>query len=242
MMAPISRRNPAWALGLLVALLLAGCTPAPALPTLLPTLTPSPVPPTATPSPTQPPMPTPTPTPQPTETPAPAPTAASGRGVPLPVLPAGGMPLPPQAAGIDWSAYRYVFRAMQQTPQGAHYIALLQQHQAEWKALQQQDPDLAQRTLMLFKAWEVVAQALQRGQGDLVRLDPALVEATRAYLDDLAARGSPELAATIRAESAYIPWGGLGGATANAAWVAVMQGPPPTPEPTSPPPGATPVP
>ncbi len=236
-MALVSRWKSRWALGLLVALLV-GCSAAPELPTLLPTLTPSPVPPTATPSPTQPATPTPTLTPQPTETP----TAASGRGVPLPVFPVGGMPLLPHAAGIDWAAYRYVFRAMQQTPRGAHYILLLHQHYAEWQALQQQDPAFAQRTLKMFKAWEVVVQALQHGQGDLVRLDPALVEASRAYLDDLAARGSPELAATIRAESAYIPWGGLGGATANAAWVAVMQGPPPTPEPTSPPPGATPMP
>ncbi len=228
--------------GLLVGAFVAACTAPAPLPTLLPTVTP--LPPTATATATASPTPRPTATftPEPTATPQGKPQAGPPPPQPRPALGGAGVPLPLQTDDLDWAAFAFVARAMNQTERGRHYLALYQQHHQEWLALQAADPAWAQRTHDLFKAWEPAAQALMYGQGDQMRLTPGLVAMTRAYLDDLAARGSPELAAAIRTESAYIPWGGLADATVNAAWIAILGAPPPPPAPPSSPPAATPVP
>ncbi len=232
----------------LLLLGLAACVRAEPLPTLLPTLPPPPASPTvarpAPPSPTPFPPATATALPSPTPTRTPPVTTAPLSPTPHPLAVAAGVwvPVPLQAEGIDWAAYAFVARAMSQTERGRHYLALYQQHHEEWLAMQAADPAWAQRTHDLFKAWEPVAQALMRGQGERVRLTPGLVALTQAYLDELAARGSPELAATVRRESAYIPWGGLGEATVNAAWAVILAAPPPPPATPARPPAATPVP
>jgi len=229
---------------LLAGAFVAACTAPEPLPTLLPTLPPP------QPSPT--PWPTPPPSVTPTASPAPAPsmppTATATTSLPTltphPLAAAAGawVPVPLMAEDLDWAAFAFVARAMNQTERGRHYLALYQQYQGEWMALQQADPVWAQRTHDVFKAWEPVAQVLMYGQGDRARLTPGLIALTQAYLDDLSARASPELAAVIRTERAYIPWGGLSNATVNAAWAVVMQAPPPAPATPPLPPAATPMP
>jgi len=235
-----------WLWGIILFGLAACARPEP-LPTLLPTVPPPP-PSAAASSTAPPPTPTATTTPapsptQPTATPTmETPTPASTTSAPMGLDAGVWVPVPLQAHDLDWAAYAFVARAMSQTERGRHYLALYQQHRDEWLALQAADEAWARRTHDLFKAWEPVAQALMLGQGEQVRLTPGLVAFTQAYLDELRARASPGLAATIQAEWAYIPWGGLGQATVNAAWAVIMGAPPPLPATPSLPPGATPVP
>ena len=266
----MSRRRmlaPPWLLGLALGLaagLLSACGDAAPLPTLLPTL-PPPAATTAAPEPARPSSP-PTATAPPAPTAAvapPAPPSAPAAATPTPGLapgltatlpstlsptltPAGGgagFPFGPGLApGVDWTAYAFVFQAMAATPRGQHYRTLFFLYQDEWRALQQQDPAFAQHTVQVLTVWQPAARALMEGRGDQVIITPEWVAAAQAYLDDLAGRASPELAAVVQQEQAYIPWGGLPGASVNAAWTVVMQGPPPAPAPTPGPPAATPVP
>ena len=230
---------------LLIMALTVACSRPDPLPTLLPTVPPPVVSPTPPPTFTPTRVPTATftasPTPRPSATPAATATATRSAVQPTVVSIAVNTlgPLPLLTRDLDWAAFAFVARAMSQTPRGQHYLALYQQHRDEWLALQRSDPAWAQRTYDLFKAWEPAAQALMRGQGDVARLTPGLIALTQAYLEDLAARASPELAATIQRESATIPWEGLGEVTINVAWAVILQSPPPPP--VTPPPVASPT-
>ncbi len=226
--------------------LLAGCGRPEPLPTLLPTLPP---PPSATPTPTAAPTATVTPTPTVTPQPSPLPSSpiASPESVPIPrLLDAEPLPLhmPPWLADLDWALYAWLVQVLASTPRGHHYLEQIDQYQTEWLQLQYADPAFAQRTHDLLMAWQEPVRALQRGEGATFRLEPALVRESRAYLEDLAARGSPSLAQAIAAESAVIPWGGLENAPLDAAWQVILQAPPPpTPLFTPPsPPAGTPLP
>lgn len=88
------------------------------------------------------------------------------------------------------------------SPGGQHFIDLYYAQAAETGALALADPALALQAYALLQDFLPGFEALVRGHGADVTVTAELVARTNALLDDLAASGSPALAAALAAERA----------------------------------------
>lgn len=201
-------------------------TPTPtSTPTSTPTPTPSPTP-TSTPTPTF----TPTRTPPPTATLPPTPTPTPRPGwcwlgfAGRTALPKLAMPAHSALGRIQRAAelvpllYRVRDEVLSQTEAGQRYIDMYYTHSAEIADLLLADPALYDEGMATLELFVPGLQALVDGQGETVTVTAEQVQRAEAFLDALAAVGSPTLQQAIATERARRPLAQLVGMTMDQAW------------------------
>ena len=88
------------------------------------------------------------------------------------------------------------------TPEGQHFIDLYYTYAAETGAMALADPALALEAYKVMQSFLPGFEALVRGHGDDVQVTADMVARANALLDQLAAAGSPGLAAALATERA----------------------------------------
>ncbi len=198
-------------------------------PTSTPTSTPTP---TATPTPTSTPTPTftPTRTPTPTATPPPTPTPTPRPGwcglgwAARAALPKLAMPAHSALVRIQRAAelapllYRVRDEVLSQTEAGQYYIDVYYMHSTEITDLILADPALYDEGMATLELFVPGLQALVDGQGEAVTITAEQVQRAEAFLDALAAVGSPALRQAIATERTRRPLAQLVGMTMDQAW------------------------
>ncbi len=193
-------------------------------PTSTPTSTPTPTPtstPTSTPTPTSPPTFTPTPTAPLPPTPTPICRWGSASRATLPklaMLARSAIARMQQAAELAPLLYRLRDEVLSQTEAGQRYIDIYYTHSTEIATLMLADPQLDDEGMATLELLVPGLQALVDGQGETVTITAEQVQQAEAFLDALAAVGSPALQQAIATERTRRPLAQLVGMTMDQAW------------------------
>ena len=89
--------------------------------------------------------------------------------------------------------------------QGQRYARLYDQHNAQVFSLILADSELQLEAFVLLQIWQPLIQALAMGNGDSAVIGQTQIDALAAFLNTLAAAGSPDLHNMIRRELANLP-------------------------------------